>query len=78
MNRQITTALGPGDPDDGDQGRQLRGMAIAALANIREDKFGYKVPSQSGNGVYLVNLEHGPYCTVVPSAAPVETAEKAG
>ena len=46
MNRQITTAPGPRDPDDGDQERQLRGLAIAALANIREDKFGYKVPSQ--------------------------------
>ena len=58
------TALGPGDPDDGDQGRQQRGLAIAVLEqNIRPDKFGYKVPSQSGNGVYLVNLEHGAYCT---------------
>ena len=60
----IPTALAPGDPDDGDQGRRLRGAAIAALEeNIRPDKFGYKVPSQSGNGVYLVNLEHGPYCS---------------
>ena len=59
----MPTALGPGDPDDGDQGRQLRGLAIAALANIREDKFGYKVPSQSRSGSYLVNLEYGAYCT---------------
>ena len=61
----IRTALGPGDPDDGDQGRQMRGLAIAALehGHIRPDKFGYKVPSQSGNGVYLVNLDDGPYCT---------------
>ena len=53
------------DPDDGDQGHQQRGLAIAILAqdHIRPDKFGYKVPSQSGNGVYLVNLEDGPYCT---------------
>ena len=58
------TALGPGDPDDGEQGRQQRGLAIAVLEqNVRPDKFGYKVPSQSGNGVYLVNLEHGAYCT---------------
>ena len=66
LNQQLTrTALGPNDPDDGDQGRQQRGLAIAILAqeNIRPDKFGYKVPSQSGNGVYLVNLEDGPYCT---------------
>ncbi len=61
----ITLALGPNDPDDGEQRRQQRGVAIAILAqeHIRPDKFGYKVPSQSGNGVYLVNLEHGPYCT---------------
>ena len=61
--RQLT-ALGPDDPDDGDPGRQQRGLAIAILEKrIRRDKFGYKVPSQSGNGVYLVNLEYGPYCT---------------
>ena len=66
MTKQLTrTALGPNDPDDGAQGRQQRGLAIAILAqeHIREDKFGHKVPSQSGNGVYLVNLEDGPYCT---------------
>ena len=27
MDRLIT-ALGPNDPDDGDQGRQLRGLAV--------------------------------------------------
>ena len=61
----LVTALGPTDSDDGDKGRQQRGLAIAILAqeHIRPDKFGYKVPSQSGNGVYLVNLEDGPYCT---------------
>ncbi len=66
MSGHLTrTALGPNDPDDGEQGRQQRGLAIAILAqeHIRPDKFGYKVPSQSGNGVYLVNLEDGPYCT---------------
>ena len=61
--QQFITALGPNDPDDGDLGRQQRGLAIAALAPIRPDRYGYKVPSQSGNGSYLVNLEHGPYCT---------------
>ena len=46
------TALGPGDPDDGDLGRQQRGLAIAALLqeHIRPDPLGYKVTSQSGNG----------------------------
>ncbi len=60
--RQLT-ALGPDGPDDGEAGRRQRGLAIAALVPIKPDKFGYKVPSQSSNGVYLVNLEHGPYCT---------------
>ena len=60
--RQLT-ALTPDTPDDGEAGRRQRGLAIAALVPIKPDKFGYKVPSQSGNGVYLVNLEHGPYCT---------------
>ena len=61
---KLITALGPNDPDDGEQGRKQRGLAIAVLEqHIRPDRFGYKVPSQSGNGVYLVNLEYGPYCT---------------
>ena len=61
----LSTALGPHDPDDGEQGRQNRGLAIAIMSqeHIRPDRFGYKVPSQSGNGVYLVNVGHGPYCT---------------
>lgn len=62
MNMPVT-ALGPDDPDDGDEGRQQRGLAIAAIAPIKLDRYGYKVPSQSGNGSYLVNLEFGPYCT---------------
>ena len=58
-------ALGPGDPDDGDLGRQQRGLAIAALLqeHIRPDPLGYKVTSQSGNGVHLVNFDRSPYCT---------------
>ena len=59
----LITALGPNDPDDGDLGHQQRGIAIAAIAPIRPDRFGFRVPSQSGNGSYLVNTEHGPYCT---------------
>ena len=66
MNK-IVTALGPNDPDDGDQGRQMRGIAIAALTLIKPNSDGYSVPSQSGRGAYVVNLEtgpyHGPYCT---------------
>ncbi len=61
----IPTALGPDDLDDGEQGRRLRRLAIATLdqSQVRLDKLSYKVPSQSGNGVYLANLELGPYCT---------------
>ena len=59
------TALGPNDPDDGQQGRRERGLAIANFSEsfIRPDEFGYKVTSQSGNGVYLVNFDRGDYCT---------------
>ena len=57
------TALGPGDPDDGDAGRQLRGMAIAAMIRIEKNRLGYKVPSQSGNGSYVVNTDDTPFCT---------------
>ena len=47
----------------GQDSRKQRGIAIAAYANIREDRFGYKVPAQSRSGSYLVNLEYGAYCT---------------
>ena len=65
MRTELKTALGPDDPDDGDEGRRQRGIAIAVMEHnrIRPDRFGYKVPSQSGKGTYLVNLEYGPYCT---------------
>lgn len=59
------TALGPEDPDDGEPGRQQRGIAIAALTKIAKGKLGYLVPSQSGNGKYVVSLgdDEAPYCT---------------
>ena len=66
MNEQQTqtiTALGPHDPDDGPAGRQQRGMAIAALARVEKNKLGYKVPSQSGNGSYVVSVDDEPFCT---------------
>ncbi|MEW6142498.1 MAG: transposase [Chloroflexota bacterium] len=45
-------------------GRQERGLQIAALAKLERNKLGWKVPSQSGNGTYIVNLDHGtPFCT---------------
>ena len=46
FNLNAITALGPNDPDDGDAGRQLRGMAIAAMTQIDKNRLGYKVPSQ--------------------------------
>ena len=61
---QMVTALGPDSPDDGEQGRQQRGLAIAALVPITEHKLGYKVPSQSGRGQYIVSIdEDGRFCT---------------
>lgn len=64
---KFVTALGPNDPDDGDVGRQQRGLAIALLDHIRSDDFGWKVPSQSGKGSYFVSLpgqgQPKPYCS---------------
>lgn len=43
---------------------QERGLAIANSNTIEQNMLGWKVPSQSGNGTYIVNLDHGqPYCT---------------
>ncbi|MBM2832762.1 MAG: Transposase, partial [Dehalococcoidia bacterium] len=45
-------------------GRQERGLQIAALSKLERNKLGWKVPSQSGNGSYVVNLDGGePFCT---------------
>ncbi len=44
--------------------REERGLVIAATSKIEKNKLGWKVPSQSGNGSYIVNLDHGsPFCT---------------
>ncbi len=44
--------------------RQERGLVIAATSKIEQNKLGWKVPSQSGNGSYIVSLDHGePFCT---------------
>ena len=61
--KQFVTALGPNDPDDGDEGRQRRGLAISALTKIEQNRLGYKVPSQSGKGDYVVALGDEPFCT---------------
>ena len=57
------TALGPNDPDDGEEGRRQRGLAIAALVPIKRNRLGYQVPSQSDNGSYVVNLDDDPFCS---------------
>ena len=63
MIAQTITALGPNDPDDGDPGRQQRGLAIAATVPIRKNKLGYQIASQSGNGSYVINLDDGIFCS---------------
>ena len=42
--------------DEGTDKRKLRGMAIAAQVKVEKNRLGYKVPSQSGSGSYIVNL----------------------
>lgn len=44
-------------------GRQQRGCAIAATMRIQKNRLGWKVPSQTGSGSYVVNLEGEPICT---------------
>ena len=66
MNSQLLsmTALGPNDPDDGDQGRQMRGMAIAARVPIGKNPLGYTVPSQTLDGHdYVVSVGEGQFCS---------------
>ena len=44
--------------------REVRGKQIAETCKIEKNKLGWKVPSQSDNGSYIVNLDHGtPFCT---------------
>ncbi len=44
--------------------REERGLQIAQNRRIVKTPVGWKVPSQSGNGTYVVNLDHGhPFCT---------------
>ena len=60
----LKLALNAGDPDDGIEGRMLRGALIAGVAKIRKTPVGYKVPSTSGNGSYIVNLDDDePFCS---------------
>ena len=61
----LKLALTAEDADDGDSGRRLRGALIAGVATITKDKLGYRVPSASGNGKYVVSVddEDDPYCS---------------
>ena len=44
--------------------REEKGLVIAATSKIEQNRLGWKVPSQSGNGTYVVNLDHDhPFCT---------------
>ncbi len=43
--------------------RQERGLRIAALSKIERNPLGWRVPSQSGNGSYVVKVGEQPYCT---------------
>ena len=58
-----TTVRGLDDKGSGLAGRQLRGGAIASSVPIKKIRLGYKVPSQSGKGSYVVNLDGEPFCT---------------
>lgn len=41
-----------------------RGLAIANSNTVKKNRLGWKVPSQSGNGTYIVNMDGGePFCT---------------
>ena len=66
FDMNAVTALGPNDPDDGDPGRQQRGMAIAALVRMEKHRLGYRVPSQSGNGSYIVDPDADNPCCSCP------------
>ena len=50
MDTQVSfiTALGPNDPDDGEAGRQQRGMAIAAVVPIQKNQPGLPGPFAVG------------------------------
>ena len=43
--------------------REQRGLQLAALSRIEQNPLGWKVPSQSGNGSYVVRVDGEPFCT---------------
>jgi transposase len=42
---------------------QERGLAIAESNTVKKNELGWKVPSQSGNGTYIVNIDDKPFCS---------------
>jgi transposase len=43
---------------------QERGLVIAKSDTVKKNKLGWQVPSQSGNGTYIVNMDNGePFCS---------------
>jgi len=43
---------------------QEKGIAIAESDTVKKVRLGWQVPSQSGNGAYIVNMDDGePFCT---------------
>jgi transposase len=43
--------------------REQKGLQIAAVSRIEQNRLGWKVPSQSGNGSYVVSVDGQPFCT---------------
>lgn len=46
--------------------RERKGLVIAATSKIEKNKLGWNVLSQSGNGTYIVNLDHGTRFSIAP------------
>ena len=60
---ELETPFGCNNVDDGKVGWQMQGMTIAASVRIEKNRLGYKVPSQSSNGSYVVNIDGEAFCT---------------
>jgi hypothetical protein len=45
------------------EAREEKGMVLAAQSNITKTDKGYLVPSQTGKGLYLVNVDSEPACS---------------
>ena len=72
LSLNIPLTLPPGAIDDGDTGRQARGMAIAAITHIEKNPLGYTIPSLSGNGTYVMSNQDGGFCSCPDFAARLQ------